>query len=299
MTARTCQHSGLRGGVCEDGATCNRLGGAAFAGRDHNEQLHDRVVDLLAAALHDEDIFVAYRGLCWTSAGEVANNWRGSATNLHRRLSIGELAQGGGPAPGAEAVADAVDEGWVRRAAEDNGSAHDGGPEECQVVVVEWSDVLEAGKVPRHNYRVMSAGRRWALAGCTGPSPTRRGCKRKRSGFWQASAWARQMPDEAACLPAMGDAMGEDASAGWAGLGWAAVVGSVSAPVVPRLRRRVQTQPFTLREPLYAPPPSVLHESAASALTCHYLPMDTRPIAALALATPSIKRCTSACPPVI
>jgi hypothetical protein len=72
--------------------------------------------------------------------------------------------------------------------------------------------------------RVMSAGRRWALAVCTGPSPTRQGCKRKRSGLWQASAWARQrqMPDEAACLPACegrwakGDGRGCEC---WAGLG--------------------------------------------------------------------------------
>jgi hypothetical protein len=43
--------------------TRDRSGGAALAGIDHDEQLHDVIVDLAAATLHNEDILVADRRL--------------------------------------------------------------------------------------------------------------------------------------------------------------------------------------------------------------------------------------------
>lgn len=46
------------GGLTGDGS-----GGAAFAGRDHDEELHHAVVDLGAAALHDENILIPDRGI--------------------------------------------------------------------------------------------------------------------------------------------------------------------------------------------------------------------------------------------
>ena len=77
----------------------------------------------------------------------------GPRTNLHRRLSIRELAQRRRPALRAQAVADAVYQRWVRRAAEDYGAAHDGRPEEKHVVVVAEVQVLvlASGKLSRHN----------------------------------------------------------------------------------------------------------------------------------------------------
>ncbi len=39
--------------------TCYRLGASAFACTDHNQELHDIIIDLITAALHDEDILAA------------------------------------------------------------------------------------------------------------------------------------------------------------------------------------------------------------------------------------------------
>lgn len=42
--------------------TGDGFGGTAFAGGNHDEELHDSVIDLGAAALHNKNILVTDRG---------------------------------------------------------------------------------------------------------------------------------------------------------------------------------------------------------------------------------------------
>ena len=58
------------------GLTSDGLCGTTFTGRDHNQKLHNAVVDLSAAALDDEDILLSYRSL-----------------NAHGGFSVAELPE--------------------------------------------------------------------------------------------------------------------------------------------------------------------------------------------------------------
>ena len=44
-----------------NGLTCNRLGAATFASRNHDQELHQAIVDLTATALYNEDFLVSNR----------------------------------------------------------------------------------------------------------------------------------------------------------------------------------------------------------------------------------------------
>jgi hypothetical protein len=57
-------------------------------------------------------------------------------TDCDRSLSVLKLAQGRMALLGAQPVADALDKLRVRRPRKDNGTAHRGRPEKCEVVVV-------------------------------------------------------------------------------------------------------------------------------------------------------------------
>lgn len=48
--------------VCKVCLTCDFVCGTAFASTDHNEQLHDGVIDPRAPRLDDKDVFLAHAG---------------------------------------------------------------------------------------------------------------------------------------------------------------------------------------------------------------------------------------------
>lgn len=101
------------------GLTGDGLGRTTFAGGDHDEHLHETVVNLVTAALYNKDILIADRG-----------------PELDRRLAIaefGELAVGSlGPQP----VAYSVNQQRMGGAREDLDSPHHVWTEFKQVVVV-------------------------------------------------------------------------------------------------------------------------------------------------------------------
>lgn len=98
---------------------------AAFAGGDHDQHLHDIVVDLVAAALDNEDVLVAYGGflLPCQPASHMPPSER--HTDLDRRLAIAKLLQLDLRALLAEAFADCVDQIGVRGPGEDARLPHD------------------------------------------------------------------------------------------------------------------------------------------------------------------------------
>lgn len=59
-----------------EGLTCYRFRAATFACTDHNQELHDIVVDLVAPALHNKDI--------------LSSNW---GVDVDRSLSIAEFLE--------------------------------------------------------------------------------------------------------------------------------------------------------------------------------------------------------------
>lgn len=87
--------------------TSNRLGRTTFAGGDHNEKLHDAVIDLATAALHDIDILVSH-----------------GDTNVDAGFTIGELAQVSFSGGGTQALTDSICKTWMRRAREDLHAPH-------------------------------------------------------------------------------------------------------------------------------------------------------------------------------
>lgn len=89
------------------GLTGDGLGGTAFAGRDHDEKLHDGIVDLLAAALHDEDILITDGGL-----------------DADGRLAVAELTEVALGRLSSKSLTDSIDKPWMRRAGEDLDPPH-------------------------------------------------------------------------------------------------------------------------------------------------------------------------------
>lgn len=85
---------------------------------------------LRTPTLDDENILISHGGV-----------------NLDLGLAIGKLAEGGDSPLHAQAVADAIDQSRVRRAAEDNGATHDGRPEQREVAIVVQVLGEELGKV--------------------------------------------------------------------------------------------------------------------------------------------------------
>lgn len=44
-----------------NGLTCNGLGAATFASRDHDQELHQAIIDFTATALYYEDVLIPNR----------------------------------------------------------------------------------------------------------------------------------------------------------------------------------------------------------------------------------------------
>lgn len=76
--------------------TCDGFGRAAFTGRDHNQKLHDAVVDFGTAALDNEDILVPNRD-----------------ADVNAGLAVAEFLQFTFCWLCAQPLADALNEGWV------------------------------------------------------------------------------------------------------------------------------------------------------------------------------------------
>lgn len=87
--------------------TSDLAGRASLASRNHDEQLHDGVVDLGAAGLNDEDILLA-------DAGEDPD----------ARLSVGELGELSISWRHTQVFAYFAGEGRARAARKDEGAAH-------------------------------------------------------------------------------------------------------------------------------------------------------------------------------
>lgn len=84
------------------GLTSYGFGGTTLAGRDHDEKLHDAVIDFLAAALDNEDILIASRG-----------------TQIDAGLAVAELGQLACGRLSPESVADGLGEKRVRGTGKD------------------------------------------------------------------------------------------------------------------------------------------------------------------------------------
>lgn len=82
-------------------ATGDGLRRAAFTSRDHDEKLHEGIIDLVAATLNDKDILI--------TDGSI---------DTDRCLAVTEFPKVALRTLGAKPLTDSIDEPWVRRAGE-------------------------------------------------------------------------------------------------------------------------------------------------------------------------------------
>lgn len=109
--------------------TCNRLCGTAFAGRDHDQEFHNTVIDLVASALDNVDILVTHGG-----------------ANAHARLAIAELSQLSFRGDGTQALTNSFSEDGVGCPAENLDASHCGSLFES-AITIKLSRTLDGRKL--------------------------------------------------------------------------------------------------------------------------------------------------------